>query len=361
MTTPEDKNDKAALIAQKVMHRISEGTLRPLPAVYAVLYAHFSGQNPDITREINLLHADHKALTTTICEQLYALYLSSKREQQFVDEAVRKVQDAMNEITGIIRHSGVTHSEYNKTLIRQSDSLSSATDLSEVKNMVRELLDDTRRMVEENRKLEEKLQQSSDELSKMREDMQSLKQETMTDSLTGIPNRKAFDAELRKHAREALENNVPLCMIMIDIDHFKTFNDTYGHPVGDQVLRLVARTLSEGLKPSEILARYGGEEFAVIVPAIKLKDAEKLAEKLRQRIATKDIINLTKNERLGNLSISLGVAQLHPGESLKQLVERSDHALYKAKAAGRNTVVGVEYDKNLQPVTHNDIVIDTDY
>lgn len=359
MPNQDDKNDKAALIAQKVMHRISEGTLRPIPAVYAVLYAHYSGQNPDISREISLLNADNKIITTTICEQLFDMYMSPKREQQFVDEAVRKVQLAMNEITEMIRHSGVAHSEYNETLIRQSDNLSSATDLAEVKNMVRELMDDTHRMVEENKKLEDKLSHSSQELTQMREDMQSLKQETMTDSLTAIPNRKAFDSELRTRAREAIEKSQPLCMIMIDIDHFKTFNDTYGHPVGDQVLRLVARTLSEGLRPTELLARYGGEEFAVIAPAMKLKEAEKLAEKLRQRIATKDIINMTKNERLGNLSISLGVTQLHPGESLNNLVERSDHALYKAKAAGRNTVVGVEYDKDLQPVMHNDILIDT--
>lgn len=360
MSATDNPNDKAALIAQKVMHRISEGSLRPIPAVYAVLYAHYAGQNPEVTRELNVLLGDQKALTTTICEQLYDAYLSPQREQQFVDEAVRKVQLAMNEITDMIRNSGDKHKEYNKSLLRQSDNLSEATDLQDVKKMVEELMHDTHRMVDENRKLEGKLQHSSVELSRMREDMQTLKQETLTDSLTSIPNRKAFDVELRSRAKEAVENNQPLSMIMIDIDHFKTFNDTYGHAVGDQVLRLVARTLSEGLKPSELLARYGGEEFTVIVPAMRLKEAEKLADKLRQRIATKDIVNMTKNEKLGNLSISLGVAQLHPGESLNQFVQRSDHALYKAKAAGRNTVVGVEYDKNLQPITHNDILIDTD-
>lgn len=360
MSGTDQKNDKAALIAQKVMHRISEGVLRPTPAVYGVLYAHYAGQNPEITREMNALEGQGKVLTTTICEQLYAAYLSPQREQQFVDDAVRKVQVAMGEITDMIRHSGAAHHEYNKSLIRQSDSLSSTTDMDEIKKMVGQLMQDTQRMVAENRKLEEKLQQSSQELTNMREDMQSLKQETMTDSLTGIPNRKAFDLELRSRAKEAVHKNLPLSMIMIDIDHFKTFNDTYGHAVGDQVLRLVSRTLSEGLKPTELLARYGGEEFTVLVPSMRMKDAEKLAEKLRQRIATKDIVNMTKNEKLGNLSISLGVAQLHPGESLSQFIERSDHALYKAKAAGRNAVVGVEYDKNLQPITHNDIVIDTD-
>lgn len=359
MSFVAEKNDKAAVIAQQVMHRISEANLKPNPSVYSVLYAHFTGMHPDISFKLDALAREGKELTTTVCEELFEAYLSTKREKQFIDEAVRKVQNAMAEITDMIRNSGEAHSEYNQSLIKHSGTISSATDMSEVKQMIAGLMDDTRQMIEENQKLQEKLQNSSHELQQMRHDMQHLKQETMTDTLTGIPNRKAFDVELKLRATEALEKGRPLSLIMIDIDHFKIFNDTYGHPVGDQVLRLVARTLADGLGPMEILSRYGGEEFAVIVPAAKLKDAEKIANKLRERIAAKDIINQTKNEKLGRLSISLGVAQLQPGEALSHLVERGDHALYRAKAAGRNTVVSVEYDKALPIVRHTDIVIDT--
>jgi len=361
MSVADEKNDKTGVIAQKVMHRISSGFLKANPAVYAVLYAYYAGQNPDITYQIDVLERDNKPLTTTLCEQLYDTYLSTKRDRQFIDEAIRKVQAAMTEITGMIRSSGTSHNEYNQSLMRQSDSLSSATDIEEIKKMVGQLIGETQKMVRQNQQLEEQLQGSSRELDKMRNDMQNLKVETLTDALTGIPNRKAFDNELKTRAKEALEKSRPMCMIMIDIDHFKVFNDTYGHQVGDQVLRLVARTLGEGLRPIEMLARYGGEEFAVIVPALKLNDCEKLAEKLRQRIAAKDIVNQTKNEKLGSLSISLGVAQLEPGEPLSQLLERADHALYKAKAAGRNKVVVAEYDKNIHGTAtiHNDIVIDT--
>lgn len=359
MSVAEDKNDKTSVIAQKVMHRVSTNFLKPNPAVYAVLYAYYAGQNADITYQIDLLAREDKPLTTTLCEQLYDTYLSTKRDRQFIDEAIRKVQTAMTEISGIVRTSGDAHNEYNQVLQSRTESLAEATDVDVIKRVVADLVQETREMVDKNAKLEEQLHSSSRELDKMRNDMQNLKQETMTDALTGMPNRKAFDTELKTRAKEAMDKSRPMSLIMIDIDHFKVFNDTYGHQVGDQVLRLVARTLNEGLRPIEMLSRYGGEEFAVIAPALKLGEAEKLAEKLRQRIAAKDIINQTKNEKLGSLSISLGVAQLHPGEPLTQLIERADHALYKAKAAGRNKVVIAEYDKTIHTAMHKDIVIDT--
>ena len=338
------------------MHRISEDNLKPNPSVYAVLFAHYSGQNSDVSYQIHQVEQDKKSLTTTLCEHLFDTYLSSNREKQFIDDTTRKVQSAMQEISALLRAAGIAHKEYNLNLLRQSDNLSEATDLNEVKDMISGLIDDTRRMVAENQVLEEKLQGSASEIRQMRQDMQFLKEESMTDTLTGIPNRRAFDKKLKDQAVEAIDKARPLSLIMIDIDHFKVFNDTYGHQVGDQVLRLVARTLSEGLRPNDLLTRYGGEEFSVIVPAAKLADAERLAEKLRERMAAKDIINQTKNEKLGRLSISLGVAQMKPGESLHHFIERADRALYKAKASGRNRVVAVEYDKALQDA-HNETVV----
>lgn len=354
-----EKNDKAAFIAQQVMHTIGENNLKPNPEVYAVLYAHFSGLNPDITQEMLRLHANKESLTTTICETLYEEFLSPKREKQLLDETAQKMQDAMVEISGLIRGVGAAHKEYNQNLQRQSDTLSSETDIAKVKKLIGNLVNDTSRMIDENHKLQDKLHESSEEITQMRQDMQLLKQEAMTDSLTGMPNRKAFDLEMKTAAGDAIEKGKPVSLIMIDIDHFKVFNDTFGHQVGDQVLRLVAKTLMEGLRPSDFLARYGGEEFAIVLSGTKMRDAEKLADRLRQRIADKDIINQSKNEKLGRLSISLGVSELHPGEPLDDLIDRSDRALYKAKASGRNAVVAIEYDKVLHANPHRDVVIES--
>jgi diguanylate cyclase len=354
---PIEKTDKSAFIAQQVMNRIGQFSLVPNPPVFAVLYAHYSGLHPEISQMIDKLDREKKALTTSECENLFDKFLSHKSEKAFVEEAGRRVQAMASEIATMVRDAGIVHKEYNQTLMRQSDNLSNSTDMNEVKKLVASLVDDTRAMIEKNQKLEEKLHSSSSELQQMRQDMQNLRHEALTDTLTGIPNRKSFDVELKTRASEALSKAKPLSLMMIDIDYFKVFNDTFGHQVGDQVLRLVAKTISDTLRPTELLARYGGEEFAVIVGGAKIKDAEKLAEKIRERIATKDIINQSKNEKLGRLSVSIGVSQLEPGEPLIQLIDRADRALYKAKAAGRNTVIAIEYDKNLHG-QHGDIVID---
>lgn len=354
----DTQDERSGLIAQQVMHRISQDSLKPNPAVFSVLYAHFTGTHPDISFVINDLDKQKKSLTTSQCEELFEMHLSSNREKTFFDDSARKVQAVASEIVELIRGAGIAHKEYNQQLIKQSDTFSSASDLDQVKKIISELVTDTRRMIDENHKLEEKLHDSAHELQQMRNDVVHLQKETLRDTLTGIANRRAFDNELQIRASESVERARPLCLIMIDIDHFKTFNDTYGHPVGDQVLRLVARTLEEGLRSTEMLSRYGGEEFAVIVPNIKLRDAEKVAQRLRERIAVKDIVNQSKNEKLGRLTISLGISQLEAGEPLSEFIDRADRALYKAKEAGRNTVMMIDYDKNLHESHNSDIVIE---
>jgi diguanylate cyclase len=356
----QKQEEKSALIAQQVMHRIGQDSLKPNPHVFAILYAHYTGTHPDISHEIQDLDHEKKTLTTTLCEKLFEKYLSANKEKEFFDESARKVQAVASEIVELIRGAGMAHKEYSQQLERQTSNFSGSSDIEQVKKIVAELVSDTRRMIDENHKLEEKLHDSAHELQQMRNDVHHLKQETMRDTLTGVPNRRAFDNELKIRAAESIDKQRPLCLIMIDIDHFKAFNDTYGHPVGDQVLRLVARTLEEGLRSTEMLARYGGEEFAVIVPNIKLRDCEKVAHRLRERIATKDIVNQSKNEKLGRLTVSLGIAQLQPGEAISEFIDRSDRALYKSKEAGRNRVTMIEYDKSLHESHLGDIVIDAD-
>jgi diguanylate cyclase len=125
---------------------------------------------------------------------------------------------------------------------------------------------------------------------------------------------------------------------MIDIDHFKKFNDTYGHLVGDQVLRLVARTMVENLKGRDIIARYGGEEFVILLPSTKLEDAIRVGDHLRSCLGNKSIRKRNSNETLGTVTVSIGATLYYAGELLDEFIGRADIALYKAKNAGRNQV-----------------------
>ena len=205
--------------------------------------------------------------------------------------------------------------------------------------MITNALNATRDMERQNKSLEEKFNASSVEINRLREDLETMRLEAMTDGLTGIANRKLFDAELRRCAIQAMEDGEPLCLLILDIDHFKKFNDTYGHQVGDQVLKLLAQTLTSSIKGQDLAARFGGEEFCVILPGTGLDNAIKVAEVIRNKVGKKQVLNRKTGESMGQVTVSVGVGEFRYGEPLSQLILRSDEAMYAAKRTGRNRVV----------------------
>lgn len=162
--------------------------------------------------------------------------------------------------------------------------------------------------------------------------------QAVTDELTGLYNRRAFDGMGGKEVERARRYERPLSLILFDIDHFKNVNDTYGHPVGDHVLQVLTRLVTRTTRSTDIVCRFGGEEFLVLMPEAGLEEGRAMAERLRQEISRMTII--TAGDTL-SLTVSLGVAELLPeDENLESLIARTDRAMYRAKAAGRNQVSG---------------------
>jgi diguanylate cyclase len=157
--------------------------------------------------------------------------------------------------------------------------------------------------------------------------------------LTGLPNRRALDEFCRKAQTKAMEEGAPLSVLLLDIDHFKNFNDNFGHGVGDQVLRLIAKVLREKVRDIDLPARYGGEELIAVLPDSDLPTGGAAAERIRRAIAECRITRRSTGEVLPTITVSIGVAQFRPGESMADLIERCDRALYLAKSGGRNRVV----------------------
>ena len=139
--------------------------------------------------------------------------------------------------------------------------------------------------------------------------------------------------------QNALANGEPLSLLMFDIDHFKSFNDSYGHLTGDQVLRLVGMSLKQTIKGQDITARYGGEEFAVVLPNTALRQALTVADHIRRAVMAKELKKKSTGEILGRVTISVGVSMLKPGDDTDSLIERADACLYAAKRNGRNRVI----------------------
>ncbi len=158
-----------------------------------------------------------------------------------------------------------------------------------------------------------------------------------TDALTGLHNRgwldDAFDREIKRSERDQL----PLSLIMIDVDNFKNYNDDYGHLAGDQVLVTVAEAIRSPLRPNDLVARYGGEEFAVLLPETTVNNAKLIAERLREHVSATDA-GMLDDKPLPKVTISLGVAGRQPGSQLDTLIAAADVAMYHAKSHGKNRV-----------------------
>ena len=199
------------------------------------------------------------------------------------------------------------------------------------------------------RRVEAEMADSAHEIEGLRTDLANAQHEANTDSLTGIANRKYFDYELGIAAEAARASGEALSLLLADIDHFKLFNDTHGHPIGDQVLRLVAQVLTQSVKGRDLAARYGGEEFAVILPQTDLEGARILAEQIRRTVASNRVRLRASRRPLGTITLSVGCAQFDPREGLSELIWRADEALYQAKRQGRNQVLVAARDPVADP------------
>jgi diguanylate cyclase len=187
--------------------------------------------------------------------------------------------------------------------------------------------------------LEERLSASKQEINELQVNLEAVRTESLTDPLTQLYNRKYFDETLAQAIEDAHKKNEPLSLIMTDIDHFKAFNDNYGHLTGDQVLRLVALSVKQNVKGQDTAARYGGEEFAVVLPNTVLRSAITVGDHIRRAVMTKELMKRSTGEHLGRVTISIGVATLHKGDTAASLIERTDACLYAAKRHGRNRVM----------------------
>jgi diguanylate cyclase len=200
------------------------------------------------------------------------------------------------------------------------------------------LLDETRRMRRANHLLEQQLSASRDDIAALQRDLDEIRRDSMLDPLTKIYNRKYFDEGLQHAMAQAETDGTALGLLLLDIDRFKMFNDTWGHQTGDQVLRLVAMTLKSNIKGKDIAARYGGEEFAAILPETDLSGALIVADNVRRAVQSKELLRRSTNEKLGRITASIGVASYRKGDTIASLVERADRCLYAAKRSGRNRI-----------------------
>jgi diguanylate cyclase len=330
--------EKSQSIAVTTLEKLDKLGLNPIPPFYELWYRYYEG-DPEIVQAIDGYHGVFDELT---CHKIYKRYLSSSARDEAVRKVSDQVQEAIMELAGMLGNVQTATTEYGDTLGSVTQQIQKAESIEDLGTVVTGIIKDTKKMVEKNQELEVQLTTSSAQVSELRQNLDNVKKEAMTDGLTGIANRKAFDKAIQDSVEASVESKTPLSLLMIDIDFFKKFNDTYGHQIGDQVLRLVARALVDNVKGRDTAARYGGEEFSILLPETPAFGGVKVAEMLRKAVESKEVINKTNNESLGRITLSIGVAEYHEGEGISHFIERADTALYASKTAGRNRVTSAE-------------------
>src|SRR5579863_8300125 len=310
-----------------------------VPRNYEIWYVYATGYNSPLNKIINETLARNGKLTEADLEQIYETYLSHIKTTDRIDKVGSRVIGEIDDVMRLIGDALSVSANYDASLTGASEKLAAAKDRDQVTAVVESLLKSTRQMCDTNKALEERLTQSRTEISNLQQSLEAIRAESLTDPLTGLGNRKYFDRSIETAVQNALASREPLSLLMFDIDHFKSFNDSYGHLTGDQVLRLVGMSLKQAIKGQDITARYGGEEFAVILPNTALRPALTVADHIRRAVMSKELKKKSTGEILGRVTLSVGVAMLKAGEDTDSVIERADACLYAAKRAGRNRVI----------------------
>jgi diguanylate cyclase len=332
------KHDREQAFAKTALALMGGAGVVATPENFELFYAYASGENPAITQVMGAIIDSKRPFTPELLADLRLRCLSGAHAAQAMESLGGNMGTLIDDIMGKLESSARDTASYKKALSAATGELGGERTPADLRKLVDGLIAATRAMEIRAKSLEGELQASSQQVSELRNKLADVRKESMTDPLTGIANRKAFDEALQAAAMAVLGGE-DVSLLLCDIDHFKRFNDTWGHQTGDQVLRLVASCLAESTRSRDTAARYGGEEFAVLLRGTRLGEAAQLANQIRGMVETKKLVKKSTGDVLGAITISIGAAQFAAGEAGDVVVRRADACLYGAKHHGRNLVV----------------------
>jgi len=306
------------------------------PLSYALWYEHCAGLNPDLSRVLDQRLTGSQALTEEDVFRLYSQHIAARDLETF-ERLQSQLRSLLQNTAQSAASVGLKAAEFGRSLEDHARILATPLEPDQVRQVAARMLEGTQRMQAVTTDLSAKLHASTAEVNALTESLQRAQSETLLDPLTGLKNRRGLERAVEDILRDPA-GFVGSAVLLADIDHFKVVNDTYGHVLGDKVIRAVAHVLRSSIKGRDVAARLGGEEFAIVLPQTSLLGAAALAEQIRLTVEQGRICRSDGEESIGQVTLSVGVAAAQPGDTLEALLERADAAMYTAKRAGRNRI-----------------------
>jgi diguanylate cyclase len=308
------------------------------PLNFAIFYEYITGRNIVLNNELDELLGKQDIFTSELSVRLFKKYICDTSLDS-LEKINRSLLQLINKTGEALDITGEKASAATTDIQNQSRRLEINQNLPEIKSVLTEIIAGTRSLAETSMALQAQLDESKKEMQLLRQELAHARETAKTDALTGLLNRRAFDQKLNEYIEIHKQSNAELCLLILDIDHFKRINDTFGHQMGDNVLRYTANLMKQYITGYQCAARYGGEEMAIIMPNTSLNKALEIAENIRASLAQHPLKLKGSKKSIGQITISIGVSSFKTNDSLESLVERADQAMYRAKINGRNQIM----------------------
>ena len=334
----QQSEEKARENLRLALAMMTRHGLAPTPTNYRLAYDYVEGNSQAMQEALDqaLEATDKHTRSTSLWEIYQRFFVQDGRALQKLRQDLRLIIGSVQEE---FQRSGGALTGFGQQLSHFATLLEKPAAVSDMPGEVRKMIAGTQSMAQTHVSLDSRMNLIQEEVEALRRELEQVREESMTDALTGIANRRSFDLNLGAEIGKTGSHSRPLSLLMVDIDHFKQFNDQHGHLVGDKVLRYVGLSLKACVKGQDFPARYGGEEFSVILPDTSAVGARAIAEQIRGVIASRDLKDKVHDRNYGRITASIGVAEYRAGETEAELIGRCDAALYQAKQRGRNRVV----------------------
>lgn len=305
------------------------------PVNFGLAYDYITGNDHRIEKAVRAILSERGQITNTVAEKIISERHSGEMTAESLSTMLSQVEENLGRLSNLASESTASASDYGDALQAKVNDLNSKSSSEQV---VSALIGLTRSMVEKSREIEGEMRESQKKTRALQQSLETARKAAEMDHLTGLPNRRAFEATLKEEVAQAVANGEALSVAFCDIDHFKNVNDTHGHDTGDRVLKFVGSLLTRISDEKCHVARHGGEEFVMLLRGKTVSEACEVVDSARADLASRNLVDRNTGERMAQVSFSGGVADVFAYPDPRDALKAADRALYLAKEHGRNRV-----------------------